>query len=114
MSRRHLVHHDIIALFGLLGWRPGNDADDLAHMNAAARPSRIRAADILARITAGIAPEEEESAAIRPFRNPVAAGFARAARNGSDIPPHIEARMRVDRAQAKQAKQAKRATGRAP
>lgn len=98
------IHQEIIALFRLLGWRPGDDAEDLAHMRAVARSSRIRAGDILARLHSGEVPEDEESSASPGYRNPVADGLTRAARNGGEIPPHIEARMRADRARAKRAK----------
>lgn len=104
MSRLQHTHDEILALFGLLGWRPGDDAEDLAHMRAAARPTRIRAADVLARIKTGLPPDDDDSSSIVMYRNPVADGLTRAARNGGDIPAEIEARMRADREQAKRTK----------
>lgn len=106
MPRQPDAHEEILRFFGALGWRAGDDAEDLARMRVAAQSSALTADEVLAKVAAAQPPstDDDESACIIPFENPLADGLARAARNGGDISSATEARMCADRAAAKRAK----------
>lgn len=108
MARSRDADAEILAFLGALGWRTGDDAEDLARVRAAGgRPrGRVTAASVLAKVHAAPevpSPAEEPPPAI-PFTNPLATGFSRAARNRKTIDAETDKRMKEDKAKARQKK----------
>ncbi len=102
---------DILALLSAIGWREGDEAADLARVTAAGgQPrGRITVDSILAAIDAKISSvEEPRQEYVIPFVSPLSECLARAARNGNEIPPEIERRMRADKEKAKRKRDARK------